>query len=139
MDFMTGLNHKDIEKIVNELPGFRMGDSFSDEVGGCWMGGGNTTDRKSLREPHAQSGQIYRFIYNKELNTIGLVTVEGDVSLSVRERSNPQGYIGTRLKKLVESYCALKTHFNKNSVKYSPDRRFEQLVIESAQIISNLT
>ena len=75
-------SHKDIEALVEGWGGFRLYESFMDIDGVCTLGGMLTGDRKSLKEPHEPSGQIYRFLHEDytELGThrYALVTENGE-------------------------------------------------------------
>ena len=135
---MTKIIHKDIEKILSKEGEFRLYDNFMDENGLCMMGGSEYNGRKSLQEPHEASNQIYRGIFDRYGNTLGLVRFDGDVRLVVEARSMGAGNFRpvNLIRELVNQYIKLKRMFDNKHVKYSSDHDFEKAVIESAKIIS---
>ena len=77
-------SHRDIEALVEGWDGFSLGITFCDRDGLCMLGG-TVKDRKSLKEPHESSGQIYRFLkgdYIDDSHRYALVTEQWKVILS---------------------------------------------------------
>lgn len=132
---------KDVEKIINGLEGFSLYDSFMDLEGHCDIGMSNTQDRKSLEEPHEESGQIYRLISypGQDFHDFGYVSHKGDIKLKL---SIGDGYVGVvtdsrGFTRALERYFALKNHLTENGVKYTPDEVLEKSITKYAAQLNN--
>ncbi|MEK6871608.1 MAG: hypothetical protein AABX16_01770 [Nanoarchaeota archaeon] len=122
-------SHKDVEKIINELEGFRLYENFMDERGRCWMGGEGEPHRISMQEPHEPSGQIYRPIWDNQYNSLGFVKYDGKTHLSVHFKDGLKQ--PADFEDVVKNYCALKNHLS-SRIAFTSDDDFERTILRAA-------
>src|SRR3989344_5007176 len=101
-------SHKDVEKIINTLEGFRLYEHFMTEGGLCYMGGEPPPRRNSLEDPHIPSGQIYRPIWDNQFNNLGFVKYDGETRLSVHFKDGMRN--PAELEHVVKNYCFFKNN-----------------------------
>ena len=122
------MNHKEMERLVNQWEGFQLNANFTDEEGSNKVSLEEYEERGIFENPYPKTGKIYRWLCDiPELgwNRYALVTEDGKITLSVKVGEYVH-QMNTQKKDLINRYQKLKLLLDNVNVQYLPYTEFEE-------------